>query len=98
MFAKKYFERVNNFDKIIETKPEKNLQIIVVVPVFNEPDVDKTLLSLLSNEFCGFVSEIIFVVNSNETTKEIIKQKNLKSISILSEISKYKSNKKYQFK
>ncbi len=82
-FADKYFERVNTFEVEINTELNKNLQLIVVIPTFNEPDVVKTLQSLMQNNFSGFAVEIIFVINSSKNNNEKIKQQNLLSIQQL---------------
>ncbi|MBN2894093.1 MAG: glycosyltransferase [Bacteroidales bacterium] len=90
-FSGKYFERVNNFEQCIFSHSSPDLAVIVVIPVFNEPNVDKTLLSLILNSFSGFSTEIIFVVNSSENSPNSAKKENLKSIDKLN--SDFQENK-----
>lgn len=80
-FADKYFSRVKTYDSLIKQKPAENLQISVVIPVYNEPEVIKTLQSLLRNSFAGFNAEIIFVINSaiNEEEKILLQNKKSKT-------------------
>ncbi len=82
-FADRYFERVNTFEVEINKEIDKNLSLIVVIPTFNEPEIVKTLQSLLKNKFSGFSVEIIFVVNSAENSSDTIKNQNLISINQL---------------
>ena len=92
-FAAKYFERVNTFDSVINTVPKNDLKIIVVIPVFNEPEVDKTLISLMGNIFSEFTAKILFVINSAENTDSKIKKQNILSIELLKRTFKFNSNK-----
>ena len=89
-FADKYFSRVKTYDSLIKQKPSVNLQISVVIPVYNEPEVVRTLQSLLKNTFSGFNIEIIFVINSAVDEEEKILLQNKKSITELN--TEFKKN------
>lgn len=92
-FASKYFERVKTHNQSIFSTPPLDLEIIVVIPVFNEPEVDKTLQSIISNNFSGFSAELIFVINSAENTTQNIKKTNISSITKLQNTFKSNNNK-----
>jgi len=76
-FAQKYFQRVRTFDISIDTK-NLNPEIIVIIPVFNEPNVIKTVKSILANKI-NFQALVIFLINSAKNTSIKIKSQNLKT-------------------
>ncbi len=78
-FADKYFLRVRTSNKFVLAEPAKDLKISVVIPVLNEPNVAKTLKSILKNKFDGFSVEIIFVINSGENSSNNILEQNERS-------------------
>ncbi len=41
-------------------------ELIIVIPCYNEPDIEKTLDSLFSCDTGGFCTEIILLINSYE--------------------------------
>lgn len=94
--TEKYFTRVNTFETQILSKPDDNLEVIVVIPVYDEPNVVKTLTSLMQNEFSSFAVELIFVINSSENSTENIKNQNLESILDLKK--NFKENKNNNLK
>lgn len=56
------------FDKpLIEAKVSKNLQVIVVLPSFKEPNLINTLNSLRENRFSEGTVEVIIVINESDT-------------------------------
>jgi len=61
------------FDKpLINAPVADNLEVVVIIPAFNEKDLDKTLESLFQNENISSHVEIIVVINEGElTSKEI---------------------------
>ncbi len=74
-FADKYFQKYDSFDNFISDEPESNLNIVTVIPCFNEKDLNKTLHSLLNCKKPDCSVEIIVVINSGEnSSKEIILQ------------------------
>jgi len=75
-FATQYFSRFNALPLQIKTKPDQNLNIIIVIPSFNEPNIVNSLISISNNkDFEGKV-EVIIVVNSSENSPESIKKRN----------------------
>lgn len=65
-----------------EYEPNKNLEIIVVIPCFNEPDIIKALRSLESCEAKDNVL-IIVIVNEAETESDYVTKNNQETISQL---------------
>lgn len=76
------------YPKFITEKPCKNLQMIVVIPCYNEPDLLATLQSLYNCTNPGFLIEVIIVINSAENSPENIIHANLIT---LNEINNWKT-------
>ncbi len=74
-FADKYFQRVKIFKEFLLTDNQRDIDIFIVIPVYNEPDFIKILNSIYNNVFVDFKVEIIAVLNYPEnSSKEIVKQ------------------------
>ncbi len=86
-FADKYFQRVKTLPQFIDSRPLPNTEIAVVVPVYNEPDLLKTVKSLWANKFSDFTAEVFFVVNSAENSHRNVVVQNQLSIRELQEFS-----------
>ncbi len=96
-FADNYFQKVNTFEqKIFEPIPQ-NLKIITIIPVYNEPNLSKTIKSLIDNLFEDFFVEVIFVINSSVESSEDVKNQNLKTLNEIKNYSKLISDKKISF-
>lgn len=76
-FANKYFERVRTFAKF-EHPTADNPQIIVIIPIFNEHNILKTVEHLFTNKV-NFKVHLIFMINSAENTRKEIIIQNKKS-------------------
>ena len=96
-FFEKYKNRFKVFPQQIETNPAKDLNLIVVIPCFNEPNILPTLYSLFENKGCKNSVEVIIVVNSAENTSEEIKKINLKTINNIIEFKTQNNKKKISF-
>lgn len=85
----------NNNDYIlkIDEIPNDNLQLIVVIPVYNELEIGNTHLNLIDNIFDGFSVEVYFVINSSIETPQKIKDRNTFTINYISALNLYKTNK-----
>jgi len=84
-----YFNRFP-FRKInIALEPSKDLKIIVVIPSYNEKNIQPTIDSLfLKQDDFSFNVEVIVLINNSESEIEEIKEQNLltlKTLQILSE-------------
>ena len=70
-----YFERFGFSEQQIAEPPPADLQTVVVIPCFNEPDLPGTLQSLLQCERPAGAVEVIVVINSSaDASAEILKQ------------------------
>ncbi len=67
-FAQKYFNRFVNYPVNFEQISNENLEISVVIPCYNEPELNRTLksLNLCKSPTCNV--EIIIIINSSQTT------------------------------
>ena len=88
-----YFNRFP-FRKInIALEPSKDLKIIVVIPSFNEKDIQPTIDSLfLKQDNFSFDVEVIVLINNSESEIEEIKEQNLLTLKKLLNLSKTYSN------
>ncbi len=74
-FADTYFKRFQSKETFINVKPSENLFLIIVIPVFNEPDLISALKSLVDCKLPTNDAEIIVIINSSEnSSKDIIEQ------------------------
>ena len=96
-FTEQYIKRFNVFPKQLTSKPDEKLEIIVVIPCFNEPNLIQTLTSLQQNTGIKNPVEVIVVVNSAENSSEQIKVSNLKTINETTKFVKNNTNKKIKF-
>lgn len=88
-----YFNRFP-FRKInIALEPSKDLKIIVVIPSFNEKDIQPTVNSLfLNQDVFSFNVEVIVIINNSQSEIEEIKEQNLLTLKKLLNLSKTYSN------
>tara|TARA_B110000858_G_scaffold108815_1_gene124302 strand:+ start:1807 stop:3072 length:1266 start_codon:yes stop_codon:yes gene_type:complete len=88
-----YFNRFP-FRKInIALEPSKDLKIIVVIPSFNEKDIQPSIDSLfLNQDKFSFNVEVIVLINNSESEIEEIKEQNLLTLKKLLNLSKTYSN------
>lgn len=78
MFADKYLQKNNRFP-LIQSPPDTNCGIIVVIPCFREPDI---LLTLESLNLCDLPTqkvEVIVLINHSEVAPVEVKTYNLKT-------------------
>ena len=71
-----YFTRFEAFPQRLSEPVNKNVGIIVAIPCYNEPDILKTLQSLLACEKTDCAVEIIVAVNYSETASQRAKDFN----------------------
>ncbi len=77
--AEKYLEKHHKRCLILEKPVPEDLEIIVVIPCFNEPDVLDTLNSLLNCDSIDCSVEVILLINSYTFVDENIKNYNRKA-------------------
>ena len=88
-----YFNRFP-FRKInIALEPSKDLKIIVVIPSYNEKNIQPTVDSLfLKQDDFSFNVEVIVLINNSESEIEEIKEQNLLTLKTLQNLSETYSN------
>ena len=76
-FAETYIAKQTNSFPVIPVLPEKGVNLIVVIPCYNEPDLPDTLRSLAGCMPPEGLVEVVVVINSPEnSSQEIIAQNN----------------------
>ncbi len=80
-FADKYLKKQRLFPDYIEDTVSEELNIIVTIPCFNEPDLIPSLDALWSCERPSCAVEVIVIVNSGELVSNEIFAQNQKTIS-----------------
>lgn len=75
-FADSYLEKQKGFYPSITDNPSGDLQISIIIPCYNEPEIIKTLESLWQCKRPISSVEIIIVINSNPNTPDYIVQQN----------------------
>ncbi|UCG27251.1 MAG: glycosyltransferase family 2 protein [Bacteroidales bacterium] len=81
-FADRYLAAQKDFYPYIKEKPEHDLNIIVVIPCFNEPDLITTLESLRKCSKTVQSCEIIVVFNAAEGSPARILEQNRRSFGM----------------
>jgi hypothetical protein len=77
-FADAYLEKVSLDPSIYQRSPDKDLAIVVAIPASNEPEIRKTLTSLLQCSRPAGAVEIIIVINAAESApSDVISQNKL---------------------
>ncbi|MFA6400811.1 MAG: glycosyltransferase [Salinivirgaceae bacterium] len=71
-----YLLKHSVYPALITREPTKGLKTIVIIPVFCEPDVLKTLESLLKCEPSQFPVEVIVLINNSEASDSCIIEQN----------------------
>ena len=78
MFANKYLQKQNR-KSLIDTVPQKEVGIIIVIPCIREPNILQTLESLNSCKLPAQKVEVIVLINHSEIAEDEIKEFNLKT-------------------
>tara|TARA_B100001287_G_scaffold156512_1_gene131655 strand:- start:279 stop:1544 length:1266 start_codon:yes stop_codon:yes gene_type:complete len=86
--ADKYLERFLVSELEIVDPPKENLSLIIVIPVFNEPNVSSTLTSLFFNQNkYYFEVEVILIVNNAANASDTVKKVNKNTYVFLKEFA-----------
>ena len=89
-FFDTYFLRYNVFPAHISQVPHPELKLIVIIPSYNEPDIEPTLKSLLNCKPTKFPVEVIVVINSRENDSEDVIRQNEFTISQIEKVNSQK--------
>ncbi|MHC1702437.1 MAG: glycosyltransferase [Tenuifilaceae bacterium] len=92
-----YFHKYSEYKPSIDIEPNNDLGLIVVIPSFNEPNLEQSLLSLLNCALPECSVEVITVINyPADSTKDIIDNANA-CIEIVNQINIKSNNSKLKF-
>ncbi len=83
-----YFKRFKTKQRLFNDKPVEKIKLIVVIPVYNEPDFFKTLKCLVSQKI-SFFAEIIVIINDSDLSPETAKAQNQKTFE---ELKNFRNN------
>ena len=97
-FAETYFKRFSAYEKQIDSLPDKDLFLSIVIPAFNEPDLCSSLEAIVNCDEPRQSVEVIVVINASEDSPEDILRINRKSYEDAVQFSKENSSPKLQFK
>ena len=79
--CEKYIEKQKSETLTGEIFISRNTGLIVVIPCYNELDIEKTLRSLFACDTDNFCTEIILLINSFEISSDEIKKNNRKTFN-----------------
>lgn len=96
MFATEYLKK-NNRTALIDSAPDPEVSIIVIIPCFREPDILATLESLVNCSLPKCNSEIIIVVNHPENASTETKEFNQYAKQEIDNWIKFNSKKELSF-
>ena len=74
-----YFERFGFCERQILSDPSSDLGLIIVIPVYNEPELNRALRSIISADQPDCSVEAIIVINSREGEAREIQERNRRS-------------------
>ena len=90
-----YFRRFNSKTLKVSHQPLDDLRVIVVIPIYNEEDLNPTLESLfLNQESYSFSIEVIALVNDSSNEKKEVKELNQKTFIHLKNFANKNNNEK----
>ncbi|MFO8234095.1 MAG: hypothetical protein R6U04_01635 [Bacteroidales bacterium] len=92
-----YLKRKNTSHQDLDSKPSGDLRYIVVIPCYNEPDIKKTLQSLIQADSPKYSTEVLIVINTPENAPEKIINQNKITYNQLLEWSTNNFTKKITF-
>ncbi len=98
-YIKNYFKRFADPNPVIDEPISSQTEMILVIPCHNEPDLLRTLNSLLSCQLPNCHVEVIIVVNNSESVdqKSEIRSSNLRTIKGFNDWKKSNSKKGIDF-
>ena len=82
---------------LIQSDISTDLSVIVVIPSYHEPDIEKTLVSLIKNRNYNGSVEVIIILNESENTNEEISQFHRKQYGYLKGFSTEFNTEKLKF-
>ena len=95
-FADKYLEKHKCYPDLISDPPLKELNYIIVIPAYDEPDVISSLESLFACYRPSKPVEIIIVINSSADSQENILNQNKKTLKDIKDWLKFRREDKFK--
>ncbi len=95
MFADFYFQRYLHQSVFIKEAPHPELNMVVVIPCFDEPDLIQSLNSLLQCNKPACAVEVIVVVNASEQVSEKARLQNQRSVEDATHWAEQNNNDKF---
>jgi len=92
--TEKYLKKIPK--AIIESSPQFDLSIIVTIPAFNEPELIKSLESLLSCDPINGSIEVLVNINFAEEAADSVKKFNKEIYKVVKQFAIDKSSQKFQ--
>ena len=87
-----YFNKQAYYPALIPTAPESHLNICIVIPCYNEEDIQPTIQSIIDCTHIMQGTEIIIVINASERDTEEVKIANRKTHRILMALKEANDN------
>jgi len=92
--TEKYLEKIPQ--AIIKSAPRSDLSVIVTIPAFNEPELIKSLESLLSCYPINGSIEVLVNINSSELESAAVKEFNTAIYKLVKQFAKTNSSERFQ--
>lgn len=87
-FSSTYFSRFQSNEQYNHSQPNKEVNMIVVIPCYHEPEILTTLQSIISCTQPKSKVEVLVVVNYSESVSDEIKEYNNQTFHTIQEFSK----------
>jgi cellulose synthase/poly-beta-1,6-N-acetylglucosamine synthase-like glycosyltransferase len=87
-FSSTYYSRFQSNEQYIHSQPNKDVNMIVIIPCFHEPEILTTLQSIISCTPPKSKIEVLVVVNYSESVSDEIKEYNNQTFQTVEEYSK----------
>lgn len=91
-FCEKYLEKQKSKTLTNDIPVSSDMELIIVIPCYNESDVEKTLNSLFACNTGDFCTEVILLINSFEISSEEVKAFNRKTFAEAQEYALHHNN------
>lgn len=92
-----YFHKYGEYNPIIRELPNPNLGLVVVIPSYNEPNLELSLQSILNCDLPQCYVEVVVVINFPEGSEQEIVDNANYCIQIVANINKQSSNPRLKF-
>ncbi len=84
----KYLKKFGYQKPVTKDCPRDDLEIIVVIPCYNEPELEQSLRSLNSARQPQGSVEVLVVLNQPDNSDKLVREQNLQSVAIVQRLQK----------